>query len=143
MSRISIILTLAAIAVGGCVEREWTLRTEPAGAVAYVSHVEIGRTPVTIDFTWYGEYDVIFRKEGYETLKTSVKLDPPWYEVPGVDFFSEVAPWTYNDRRETLHLLKKKKEPNEADLKSRAEQLRQENVSGERYLESPAYDQDQ
>jgi hypothetical protein len=94
--------------------------------VVYVSSVEVGRTPVTIDFTWYGDYEVVLRKEGYETLKTSVKLDPPLYELPGVDFFSEIAPWTYHDRRESLHILQVRRPPSKAKLKARAEQLRRE-----------------
>lgn len=115
----------------GCVEREWTLRTEPAGAIVWVSGVEKGRTPVTIDFTWYGEYEVIFRKEGYETLKTTVKLDPPPYEYLGADFFSEIAPWTYHDRRETLHTLNPRKDPPTDELIRRAEQLRGETIMGQ------------
>jgi hypothetical protein len=115
----------------GCVEREWTLRTEPAGAIVWVSGVEKGRTPVTIDFTWYGEYEVIFRKEGYETLKTTVKLDPPPYEYLGADFFSEIAPWTYHDRRETLHTLSPRKDPPTDELIRRAEQLRGETLMGQ------------
>ncbi len=121
------ILAVAAALVGGCVEREWTIRSEPAGAIVYVSHVEKGRTPVTFEFTWYGEYEVELRKEGYETLKTSVKLDPPPYEWPVADFFSAVAPWTYRDQRETLHILKKAKPPTDAELKKKALQMREEN----------------
>ncbi len=136
MKRTAFILIMLALATTGCVEREWTLRSEPAGAIVYVSHVEVGRTPVTIDFTWYGDYEVIFRKEGYETLKTSVKIDPPWFEVPGADFFSEIAPWTYHDRRETLHVLEMKKTPDDDSLKNRAEEMRKENISGERLFES-------
>lgn len=122
------VLSLAGL---GCVEREWTIRSEPEGAVVWVSGVEKGRTPVTFDFTWYGEYEVILRKEGYETLKTSVKLDPPIYEIPGIDFFSEIAPWTYHDRRETLHILKKTVAPTEEELKRRAKEMRRENLLGE------------
>jgi len=59
--------------LSGCVEREWTLRTEPAGAIAVVSGVEIGRTPVTIDLTWVGDYEVTFRKEAY-----SLSCKPDW-----------------------------------------------------------------
>jgi hypothetical protein len=110
----------------GCVEREWTLRTDPPGAVVYVSGVEKGRTPVTIDFTWYGDYEVIYELDGYETLVTHVQLDPPWFEWPGVDFWSEIAPWTYYDRRETLHRLPPATTPDPETLKQRAEQLRRE-----------------
>jgi len=127
MRRILVILIPALLLVG-CVEREWTIRSEPEGAVVWVSGIEKGRTPVTFDFTWYGDYEVILRKDGYETLKTSIKLNPPVYEIPGIDFFSEIAPWTYHDRRETLHVLKKAVAPTEEELKKRAREMQQENL---------------
>jgi len=127
----TVIIVLLACSLAGCVEREWTIQSSPAGAVVYVSSVEVGRTPVTIDFTWYGDYEVVLRKEGYETLKTSVKLDPPLYELPGVDFFSAIAPWTYHDRRESLHILQRRRPPSKAQLKTRAEELRRDNKIGD------------
>ncbi len=129
--RWTILTSIGLLVAAGCVEREWTIRSEPAGAIAYVSNVEVGRTPVTIDFTWYGDYELILRKEGYETLKTNIKLDPPWYEIPPADFFSEIAPWTYHDRRETLHILKKPTPPDKKELIDRAEKLRQETLHGQ------------
>jgi hypothetical protein len=128
MRKFLVILTLAFL-LAGCVEREWTINSEPQGAVVWVSGIEKGRTPVTFDFTWYGDYEVILRKDGYETLKTSVKLDAPPYEYVGVDFFSEIAPWTYHDRRETLHILEKAIPPTEEELKQRAKDMQQENAS--------------
>lgn len=121
---------LAAAFIGGCVEREWTITSEPEGAVVYVSGVEKGRTPVTFEFTWYGDYEVVLRKEGYETLTTNAKIDPPWFEWPGIDFFSEIAPWTYHDRRETLHLMKRRRKPNTNELINRAKELEKEAVEG-------------
>ncbi|MBN1554877.1 MAG: PEGA domain-containing protein [Phycisphaerae bacterium] len=123
-----LVMLIPAVLCVGCVEREWTIRSEPEGAIVWVSGVEKGRTPVTFDFTWYGNYEVILRKEGYETLKTSVNLKPPVYEYVGIDFFSEIAPWTYHDRRETLHVLKKTVPPTEEELKQRAREMRQENL---------------
>ena len=65
MKRTLVILLLSAGALApGCVEREWTLETDPPGAIVYVSDVEVGRTPVTLDFTWYGDYEVVFRLDG-------------------------------------------------------------------------------
>jgi predicted ATPase len=74
-----------AAALAGCVERELTITSQPEGALVYVSDVEVGRTPVTIPFTWYQNYDVILRMDGYQTLKTHARLTPPWYEVPPLD----------------------------------------------------------
>jgi hypothetical protein len=47
-----------------------------------------------------------------------------------VDFFSEIAPWTYHDQRETLHVLKKQVPPTEEELKKRAKDMREENEYG-------------
>ena len=46
----------------------------------------------------------------------------------GADFFSEIAPWTYHDRRETLHILRKYKPPTDAELHERAQDLREQNL---------------
>jgi len=123
------ILVLAvAAALGGCVERTMEITSEPSGALVILSDVEIGRTPLTHEFTWYGDYDVIVRMEGHETLKTHAHINPPWYEVPPLDLLSAVAPWTYRDQRYLHYELKKFQPPAEEDLIRRAEQMRQRNL---------------
>src|SRR5262245_37221759 len=97
------ILLLAAPAtlMAGCIERTVTIRTEPEDALVYLNDDEVGRSPVTVPFTWYGDYDVIIRKEGYDTLKTHHRLETPWYDLPGIDLFTEtLLPFTIHDRRE-------------------------------------------
>lgn len=74
----------------GCVRRKLTVNTEPAGAVIWLNDEEIGRSPATVDFLWYGDYDVVARLKGYETLRTHHRLVAPWYQTPGVDFIAEV-----------------------------------------------------
>ena len=66
-------LILLMAALGGCVERTMTFQSNPPGALVYVNNQEIGRTPMRRDFTWYGNYDVVLRKDGYETLKTAIE----------------------------------------------------------------------
>jgi hypothetical protein len=62
-----------ALAASGCVERELTVTSEPPGAIVYIGDREVGRTPITTPFTWYGDYDIILRREGYQTLNTHAK----------------------------------------------------------------------
>jgi hypothetical protein len=98
----TIILVAIALLAVGCVQRDLTITSEPSGAVVYIhgmSNQEIGRTPVTIPFTWYGDYEVQLRLEGHEPLNTHANLTMPWYEIPPGDLLSELAPWTYHDRR--------------------------------------------
>lgn len=74
----------------GCVRRTARFTTEPAGARLYLNDEDVGRTPVTVAFTWYGDYDVRYRLKGYQTLHTHVRLNPPVYQIFPLDFFTEV-----------------------------------------------------
>jgi len=117
-----------AIGLGGCVEREVRFTSEPPGAIVLLSDVEVGRTPVTVPFTWYGDYDIILRLAGHKTLKTHENLSPPIYEVPPLDLFSAIAPWTYHDRRYLNYKLDKLVVPPTDELIRRADALRTENL---------------
>ena len=103
----------------GCVERELTITSAPPGAIVYISDVEKGRTPLTFQFTWYGDYDIVLRLDGYETLKTHANINPPWYEVPPLDFFSAIAPWSYHDKRYLDYELEPSKVPTDEQLINR------------------------
>ena len=64
----------------GCVQRQMTVLTNPPGAVVYLNDREMGRTPFTKDFLWYGNYDVVIRKEGFATLKTTAEVTAPIWQ---------------------------------------------------------------
>lgn len=81
---------LAAAGAAGCVERVVKITTQPPGALVMVNDEEVGVSPAKFNFVWYGDYDLIVRKPGYETLKTHFRIDPPWYEYPPLDFLAEV-----------------------------------------------------
>jgi hypothetical protein len=83
---------VAAGAVGGCAERRLAISSEPAGATVWVNDVEVGRTPVEVNFTHYGVYDVRLRLEGYEPIVTSAEAEAPWYEFVGADLITEAVP---------------------------------------------------
>jgi len=119
---------VAAAGLGGCLEREMIISSQPPGALVWVSDVEVGRTPVTFPFTWYGDYDIILRLDGYQTLKTHAQISPPPQEVPPLDFFCEIAPWTFRDRRWLDYKLEPYRAPGDDELIQRAESLRQENL---------------
>ena len=121
------IVMAAGALVCGCVEREITFTSEPEGALVIVSDKEIGRTPVTLSFTWYGDYDIIYRLQGYQTIKTYAKINPPWYEYPPFDLLSHMAPWTYYDRRHLHHRMAKLKDPSDEELIRRAVILERRN----------------
>ena len=122
-------------AAGGCVEREMTITSQPPGALVFVSDKEIGRTPVTQPFLWYGDYEIVLRRNGCQTLHTHANLRPPIYEIFPLDLLSELAPWTYHDRRYLHFEMKPRVQPRgeeqikqaDRELISRAEALRDRN----------------
>jgi hypothetical protein len=121
-----VIALAAACLLGGCVERELTITSEPAGALVEISGQEVGLTPLVHRFTWYGDYRITLRKNGYQTLKTHADLNPPVYEIPPLDLLSAVAPWTYHDRRYLHYDLAPKRALSDEELIQRATQLGRE-----------------
>ncbi len=117
-------MAVAAAALGGCVEREMKITSEPAGALVYVSDREVGRTPLALPFTWYGDYDVLIRMDGYKTLRANANITPPWYEVPPLDLLSHMAPWTYHDRRFLNYKLEKQEQLTDEQLIKQAEEMK-------------------
>jgi len=82
---------LVLMVLAGCVERELTINTAPQGALVALNDEEIGVSPVTVNFKWYGDYCVRISKEGYETLNTHRELKGPWYDHFPFDFFAQIV----------------------------------------------------
>ena len=83
-------LVLSTVMAGGCVQRKIKINSQPQGALVYLNDQEVGRTPVEVNFTWYGVYDVRLTKEGYLPLWTTAEAKAPGWETPPIDFFAEV-----------------------------------------------------
>jgi hypothetical protein len=86
-----ILAALSLFLLAGCAQRTVDITSEPSGALVYLNGEEVGRTPMRYDFTWYSDYDVILRKEGFETLKTHHKIDPPLLFIPPLDLIGELV----------------------------------------------------
>lgn len=116
----------------GCIERTLSIKTEPDGATVYLNDEDVGKSPVKVPFTWYGDYDIILRKPGYETLKTNYKVNAPWYQLPLIDLFTECfIPFTLHDDRELpVFALDKQAHPDKEELIQHAEDLRQQALNG-------------
>jgi hypothetical protein len=84
----------------GCVQRRLTIRSNPPGALVYIDDYQIGTTPVSTDFVYYGTRKVRLVKGGYETLEVLQPIPTPWYQYPGLDFVSEnLVPGEIRDER--------------------------------------------
>jgi len=119
---------VACVAGVGCVERTVSINTEPQGATVMLNDQDIGRSPVKVPFTWYGDYDIVVRKEGFETVKTSHRLKTPWYQLPGIDLFSEcLIPFTiHDDRTVPTIVLDTGRRPTPDELLQNAAEMRTE-----------------
>jgi len=106
-SIVGLICVLFAIAQTGCVTRRLTVRSNPPGARVYVGDEEIGSTPVSHDFTYYGTRKLRLVKDGYETLLVNQPIPTPWYQIPPLDFVSEnVVPGEIRDERVVTYELR-------------------------------------
>lgn len=95
MRSVTIIGTVAgaaALAGVGCVERTVSITSDPSGALVTLNDEEVGRTPLTVPFTFYGVYDVRLEREGYQPLWVQKNAKAPWWENPGPDLFAEAVP---------------------------------------------------
>jgi hypothetical protein len=125
------VLVPAAIAVGmlvatsGCVQRRLTIRSNPPGARVYVGDEEIGTTPVSTDFVYYGTRKIRLVKDGFETMVVNQPIPAPWYQIPPLDFVSEnLVPGEIRDERVVnFQLVPLQPAPTDQFL-ARAEQLR-------------------
>ena len=121
-----LLLLLSLLPIGGCVEQTLSIDSNPPNALVYLNDQEVGRTPLTRDFKWYGDYDIQVRQEGYETLSTHQMLAAPaWNWVP-FDLVAYLLPITFKDHKSLTYSLKpvdaSKNEP--AELVQRAESMR-------------------
>jgi PEGA domain-containing protein len=122
-----LLIVLMLLPAGGCVRRRLNVRTNPPGAMVYVDNQQIGTTPCSVDFTYYGTREIRMVKAGYETLTVNQPIPMPWYQVPPIDFVSENLVWTKirDNRTVTFDLAPQIIVPTE-QLLDRANQLRQE-----------------
>jgi hypothetical protein len=125
-----LIAALAALVQTACVERTARIQTKPSGAVVIVNDEEVGVSPVKFNFLWYGDYDIIVRKPGYETLKTHYRIDAPWYEWPPIDIISEtmILAMVHDDHTLPTFELQPAQTPTAEDLVKRATELRERSL---------------
>ncbi len=117
----------ACLIASGCLERQLTIKTNPTAALVELNDEEIGVSPVTVNFNWYGDYNVRVSKEGYETLKTHRQLKGPWYDSFPFDFFAQILSAEKKvDKYEWKFELEPKKEVNRDQLIKDALKLKEE-----------------
>jgi hypothetical protein len=124
-------LLAALLVVSGCVERKLRIRTDPPGALVTINDEQVGVTPLEVTFLWYGDYELVLRKSGYEMLRTHYRADAPWWQYPPFDLVAEtLVPTTIRDVHDLpLYTLTPEEEPPVAEVLRRATDLRSEALS--------------
>jgi hypothetical protein len=126
---IVILIGLMLLPAGGCVRRRLNVRSNPPGALVYVDNQQIGTTPCSVDFTYYGTREIRLIKPGYETLTVNQPIPMPWYQVPPLDFISEnLTPAKIRDNRTVTYDMAPQIIVPTEQLLDRANQLRQETL---------------
>ncbi len=116
----------------GCVHRRATIRSDPAGAQVFLEGEEIGFTPVSFDFIWYGTRELTIVKPGYETLTVFQKIRTPWYQILPFEFLTDnFSPMKITNRHEFNYQLTRKRMSPTGDLLNRAWDLRSQSQIGD------------
>ena len=120
-----VVIACGVMLLAGCVERKLTIVTEPSAAVVWLNDEEIGVTPVTVNFNWYGDYNIRIEKPGHEILNTHRLLERPAHDRFPLDFFAEVIwPGTIKDFYTWTFDLGPFQQASSAELIEQANQMR-------------------
>lgn len=115
----------------GCLHRRMTIRTNPPGAQVYIDGYEIGTTPCSTSFLYYGTRNIRLERDGYETLHVKQSIPAPWYEIPPLDFFAEnLTPGEIRDERTLNYTMQPQLIVPTDQLLTRAEDLRRNTQAG-------------
>ncbi len=128
---ILIVLLPLSLLQTGCVHRRVTVNSYPQGALVKVDGQDIGYTPASFDFTWYGTREVQLLLDGYETHTELVRIDAPWYQKFPLDFVSDNFLGRHvSDQRQFSFQLQPKRTDMSGDVMNRAGSLRSEALHG-------------
>lgn len=112
--------------------RRLTVRSNPPGALVRVDGEEVGYTPVSVDFTYYGTREIQLVKPGYETKTVLQRIPAPWYQIPPIDFFADnLTPFKITNRHDFLYPLEPQQVVPTEELLDRANSLRTDAQVGE------------
>src|SRR3954451_24071148 len=119
---VGLMLGLGLGCLPGCVERRYTIRTDPPGAQVIVNNEEIGPTPVSRSFTYYGDREITLMLDGHQTQTIIQPIKAPWYDNYLTEFVSEnLLPFHIRDEREFNYQMVPTAIPAQNDLLARAE----------------------
>jgi len=124
-------LLLACPLVEARVRRRLTIRSDPPGALVYIDDQEIGITPVSTSFTFYGTRKIQLIKDGYEMVTVKRTFRAPWYQITPLDFITEnLLSRELRDERVLDFKLAPQRIRSDTELRQRGAQLRRRAAEG-------------
>ena len=129
--RIVLLAVFLPLILTGCVHRRLTINSNPSGALVRIDGKDVGYTPASVDYTWYGTREVQLLKDGYETQTQLIDVSAPWYQKFPFDFVSDNLLGTHvrDHRRFDLQLQPKRTQPSD-NVIERGRSLRSEAMHG-------------
>src|SRR3954447_6531710 len=125
----SFALVVVASPAHAIVRRRLNVNSNPQGALVYVDNQQIGTTPCSVDFTYYGTREIRLIKPGFETLTINQPIPAPWYEYTPIDFVAEnLVTMKVRDNRTVNYNLAPQLVVPSQELIDRANQLRQDTL---------------
>ena len=126
MIRVQTLLILfVLLAATGCVQRRMIIRSQPEGAFVTVDQTPVGRTPLSVGYTYSGTRDIKLEKDGYKTVKVQQRFDPKWYQRFPISLISEnFAFREIRDERVLDFQMEPKIQVQDNELLNRANDLR-------------------
>jgi hypothetical protein len=114
------------LGTSGCVERRLLIVSDPPGATVLVNGQNVGLTPASVPFTYYGQYDITLIREGYQTKTYPARIRRPWFQFFPIDFAAEVLyPGHIQDNRTLQFSLEPIVQPTTEQMIRSAEAIRQ------------------
>jgi len=122
-----LVLLLTAGLTTGCVDRRYTVYTDPPNVEVQVNGQRLGPSPADGGFVYYGKYNFTLMAPGYETLHVQECIAAPWYDVWPLDFFFEnLWPFQLRDVRSFHYTMVPMQIPNTDDVTRRADEIREQ-----------------
>ena len=127
----AVTVAVACTGLNGCVYRRMTVRSDPPGALVLLEGEEVGYTPYSLDFNYYGTREITLVKDGYQTETVLQEVPAPWYQHPGIDFFADnLLPFNVTNRHDFTYKLRPQVVVPDDELLNRANSLRIESQTG-------------
>lgn len=128
--RIGCLLLLCGAMIG-CVNRRLTIRSDPPGALVRIDGKNVGFTPLSMDFDYYGTREITLIKDGYETLTVQQEVAAPLYQRFPLDAVSDnFLPFRVTNRHDFRYSLQRQKIIPENEIIDRANDLRSNALLG-------------